>query len=292
MVRYPKEDRRSLAEFDRLHVRTIDGAERPLTELAEVTVRRGLSEINRVDQLRSVTISADVDESVGNAREIVSTLQSEFMPGLLARHSGVSVRWEGQQEQTIESVQSLMVGLGVALVGMWVLLTIEFRSYFQPLLILAIIPFGAVGAVAGHAIMQLPLTMFSLFGLVALTGVVVNDSIVLIDFINHRLEDGLPLRAALLDAGRRRLRPVFLTSVTTIAGLFPLLIEQSFQAQILIPMAVSLCFGLMITTFLVLLLVPTFYFAYARITGADDELEVPIEPEPTGFVSEPEEVTV
>ena len=274
MVRYPREDRRSLANFNQIHIRTGDGAERPVTELAEVQVEQGYSEINRVDQLRSVTVSADVDESQANAREIVALLRNSFMPEMLAEYRGVSVRWEGQQEQTEESVNSLLLGLLVALVAIFALLTLEFRSYFQPVLIMAAIPFGLVGAVAGHALMGLPLTLFSLFGLVALTGVVVNDSIVLIDFINHRVRDGMPLMDALVESGRRRLRPVLLTSLTTIGGLLPLVLERSFQAQVLIPMAVSLCFGLMLTTLLVLLLVPTFYLAYARLTAL---MDAPIE---------------
>jgi predicted RND superfamily exporter protein len=141
-------------------------------------------------------------------------------------------------------------------------------------MIMAIIPFGAIGAVLGHLVMGLNLTLFSVFGLVALTGVVVNDSIVLIDFINHRVRDGIPLKVALLDAGRRRFRPVLLTSMTTVAGLLPLLVERSLQAQVIIPMATSLSFGLMFATALVLILVPTFYLVYAKATGEGNHEEV------------------
>jgi multidrug efflux pump subunit AcrB len=155
----------------------------------------------------------------------------------------------------------------LAVFGMYCLLTLQFRSYFQPFLILIIIPFGFMGAIWGHALLRLPLTIFTMFGLVALTGVVVNDSIVLVDFINQRTRRGVPLRTALLEAGRRRFRPVLLTSVTTVAGLTPMLLEQSFQAQVLIPMAASLSFGLMASTLLVLVLVPTLYHAYGRMTG-------------------------
>jgi hydrophobic/amphiphilic exporter-1 (mainly G- bacteria), HAE1 family len=267
MVRYPRDDRRSLADFDQIRVRTAEGAEVPLTELADVKVERGYSEINRVDQMRSITISADINESEGNASQIVRDMQTQFMPELIKEHPGVGVRWEGQQEQTVESVQSLVIGSAVALVAIFVLLTMQFTSYFQPLLIMAIIPFGIVGAIGGHLVMGLPLTLFSFFGIVALTGVVVNDSIVLIDFINHRVREGMPLQEALLDAGQRRFRPVMLTSITTIAGLMPILLETSFQAQLLIPMATSLCFGLMLATVLVLLLVPTFYLIHYKITG-------------------------
>lgn len=273
MVRFPRDDRRSLAEFDQVRVRTEDGTEHPLTELADVQISRGYSEINRVDQLRSITISADLDETRANASEIVQVLKKDFMPELFQKYPEVSVLWEGQQQQATESIESLMIGLAIALVAMFVLLTLQFTSYVQPVLIMAIIPFGIVGAVVGHAIMGLPLTLFSLFGLVTLTGIVVNDSIVLIDFINQRVRDGIPIKEALVDAGTRRLRPILLTSVTTVAGLFPLILETSFQAQILIPMAVSICFGLTISTVLVLFLIPSFYLMLDDMVGtphADD----------------------
>jgi HAE1 family hydrophobic/amphiphilic exporter-1 len=155
----------------------------------------------------------------------------------------------------------------VAMLATFVLLTVEFTSYGQPLVVMAVIPFGIVGAIWGHAFMGLPLTLFSILGLVALTGVVVNDSIVLVDFINARIRSGTPLREAVLEAGQRRFRPVLLTSMTTIAGLLPILNEKSFQAQLVIPMATSLCFGLLLSTLLVLVLVPTFYLVYGTLFG-------------------------
>lgn len=273
MVRYPREERRSLMGFDDIRIRTGDGSERPLTELADVTVKRGYSEINRIDQKRSITVYSDLNEKEGNARQIVQSMKKPggFMDQLVEKYPDVQVRWEGQQEQTDESVNSLIIGLMIALASMFALLTVEFRSYAQPLIVLGIIPFGVIGAVFGHAILGMELTLFSLFGLVALTGVVVNDSIVLIDFINHRIADGLPLKEALLDAGRRRFRPVLLTSMTTIVGLAPILKETSFQAQILIPMAASLIFGLILATGLVLFLIPTYYYLYARMMGAQPD---------------------
>ncbi len=267
MVRYPKEERRSLANFEEIRVRTPDGAQYPLTELAEVTVKRGYSEINRIDQKRSVTITSDIREQEANAADIVKELKADFIVNLQRDFPAVSVRWEGQAEQTQESVDSLLFGFQVAILAMFVLLTVEFRSYIQPLIILCIIPFGVVGAIWGHFFMGLPLTMFTLFGLVALTGVVVNDSIVLIDFINIRLREGMELFDALMDAGRTRFRPVMLTSVTTIAGLTPMLTETSFQAQFLIPLAATLVFGLMVATVLVLILIPTLYSVYGRVKG-------------------------
>jgi hydrophobic/amphiphilic exporter-1 (mainly G- bacteria), HAE1 family len=264
MVRYPEEERSNLVDFREIRVRTNDGEERPITELAEVDLNRGFSEINRVDQMRSITISADLDESKANAELIVSELQETLVPDLKSQYPHVAMRWEGQREQSRESVGSLMKGFAMAIVGMFVLLVLQFRSYGQPLLILAIIPFGMIGAVWGHALLGLPLTLFSMFGLVALAGVVVNDSIVLIDFVNTRVRAGVPTRQALLESGERRFRPILLTSLTTIAGLLPLVLERSLQAQLLIPMAASLAFGLMLSTLLVLIMIPTFYMLYAR----------------------------
>ena len=264
MVRYPEEERRSLARFDEIRVAGADGIKRPITELAKVDIQRGYSEINRIDQRRSITVTANVDEATANASQIVGELKASFVPGLLAEHPMLRVRWEGQQEQSVESIQSLFLGFVVALLAMYCLLSLEFRSYIQPAVVMAVIPFGVIGAIWGHAILGLPLTLFSVLGLVALSGVVVNDSIVLVDFINHRLTDGIPLESALLDAGQRRFRPVLLTSLTTIVGLLPILTERSFQAQLLIPMATSLCFGLLFSTALVLVLVPTMYLAYGR----------------------------
>ena len=294
MVRYPTEERRSLTNFNDIRVRTGDGSERPLTELADITVARSYGEINRIDQMRAITIKADMDEQLGNTADTMRALRTDFMPQLLAKYPGIYARYEGEAEQTQDSVTSMFQGFVVALLGMFVLLTVQFRSYLQPLLILAIIPFGMIGAVGGHAIMGLPISLFSLFGLVALTGVVVNDSIVLVDFINSRVRDGLPLKAALLEAGERRFRPVLLTSVTTVAGLAPMLAETSFQAQILIPMAVSLCFGLMLATALVLYLVPVFYLVYHKTTTwfdsimrHDDDIDDTPPPEPESPIRKP-----
>jgi HAE1 family hydrophobic/amphiphilic exporter-1 len=291
MVRYPDAERRSLANFDQIRVRGTDGAEYPITELADIEITRSASEINRVDQLRSITVKSDLNEQIegANAKEIVADLKANFFmlpeeasffeklksffwsaeeeaeptsndeETFAEKYPGVRVRWEGQEAESQDSITSLMIGLALAMIAMYILLTIQFTSYLQPILIMMIIPFGCIGAIAGHFWLGLPVTMFSLFGLVALTGVVVNDSIVLIDFINQRMSDGMPLHDAIIDAGRRRFRPVLLTSVTTVAGLTPILLETSLQAQFLIPMAASLSFGIMTSTVLVLILVPSFY---------------------------------
>ena len=221
-----------------------------------------------MDQQRSITIFADVVEGQANSSQVIKDLESGFVRKMEEKYPRVHVKWEGQRQRSSESIASLIKGLVVALIAMFALLTIQFRSYLQPLIIMLIIPFGFVGAVLGHAIMGLHFTLFSVFGMITLTGVVVNDSIVLIDFINRALADGMPLRTALVEAGVRRFRPVVLTSTTTVAGLTPMMLERSFQAQVLIPMAVSLCFGLVFSTVLILILVPVIYQLYGRWLSA------------------------
>ena len=271
MVRYPKKERSSKRAFDEIMIRDNQGLERSLKDVARVNYVRASSEIDRLNQKRAITITADVDKSQGaNAAQIVAEMKNEFIPQLLesykaAHGAKLYVNWEGQQQQNQESMSSMGVGFIIALFGMFILLTLEFRSYVQPLIIMAIIPFGIIGAIFGHAVMGLPFTLFSFFGMIALTGVVVNDSIVLVDFINSRVRSGMELNEALIEAGRRRFRPIMLTSFTTIAGLFPMLLERSFQAQVLIPMAASIIFGLMLGTLFILVLVPIFYRIYASI---------------------------
>lgn len=272
MVRYPRHQRRSLQQLEELHIRTADGSEVPLRELAEVSVQRGYDDILRIDQHRAVTITADVDQDQANAAEVIADLRGEFLTELLGTHPRVTARWEGQQKETRESFDSLLVGFLLAICGMFALLTLEFRSYVQPLIILAVIPFGFVGAVGGHLLMDQPLTLFSLFGIVTLSGIVANDSIVLVDFINRQLAQGAPLEEALLRAGQRRFRPVVLTSITTVAALLPLLLERNTQAQVLIPMAISISFGLIVATAWILLLVPVMFSVYARLSGRSKQV--------------------
>ena len=267
MVTYPREDRKLLSNFDEIRVRLDDGVERPITELAQIDIVRSYSEINRIDQARSITISSDLDEQVANAAEVVADLQETFIPQLLAEYPSLRVRWEGQQERRAESLGSLFFGFSVALIVMFVLLALEFKSAIQPAMIMLIIPFGMLGAVMGHLFMDIPLTLFSMYGIVALTGIVVNDSIVLIDFINNRVRNGVPIDQALEESGSRRFRPVLLTTITTIGGLTPILLESSIQAQILIPMATSIAFGELFATVVVLYLVPVTYSLYWSAGG-------------------------
>ncbi|WP_417851880.1 efflux RND transporter permease subunit [Thalassoglobus sp.] len=263
-VRYPREDRNTLVSFDDIRVRGDDRIERPLSEVAEVDVQRGYSEIRRVNQMRSIGVVADVDETRGNAFNVVSDLKTNFVPEFAQEFPGVQLQWGGQQEQTDETVSSLTVGFFFVMGAMFLLLTIQFNSCRQAILILSIIPFGFIGAIIGHIVMDIDLTLFSIFGIVALAGVVVNDSIVLVDFINHRVADGLTIQEAIIDGSRRRFRAVLLTSVTTVVGMLPILLERSKEAQIVSPMATSLTFGLTFSTLIVLILVPVMYLIMAK----------------------------
>ena len=258
MVRYPLEDRRTLGSVERARIRTPSGAEIPFYEVADVRFSRGRAEIKRIDRRRVITVTAEVDEARANPSEIIASMGKSFFPGLLKRLPGVRLRFEGQARERRESVGSLIRGFVFAGAVIYLILATLFRSYFQPLVVMTAIPFGIVGAVWGHIIMGFDISIMSLMGIVALSGVVVNDSLVFLDFVNRFIGRGMKIEEALLRAGASRLQPIVLTSLTTVAGLGPMMLERSFQAQFLIPMAVSLCFGLVFATAITLILVPVF----------------------------------
>ncbi|MEA3415417.1 MAG: efflux RND transporter permease subunit [Thermodesulfobacteriota bacterium] len=259
MVRYDASDRRSIAGIEEMRIRTIDGQEIPIEEVADITHGRAYSVIHRVDRKRVITVSSNLDESIANASKIVADLNKDFLPKLIERYPGLEYDLEGQEKRTRESLGSLKNGYVLALMVIFLLLASQFRSYIQPVIIMIAIPFGLIGAIAGHLVMGLSITMISIFGIVALSGIVVNDSLILIDFINRAARNNMEIETAVVQSGKVRFRPVLLTSITTIAGLLPLLMERSFQAQFLIPMAVSISFGLLVATVLTLLYVPALY---------------------------------
>ncbi|MCG8567191.1 MAG: efflux RND transporter permease subunit [Desulfobacterales bacterium] len=259
MVRYDQAARESEASIEELRIRTRDGREIPLNQVARRETRQGYSTIRRVDRKRVITVISDLDEDKANARNITADLAAGFLPRLKHHFPGVNYDLEGQAKRTQESIDSLVLGFSLAAMVIFLLLASQFRSYAQPVIIMAAIPFGLVGAVFGHLVMGLDITIISIFGIVALSGIVVNDSLILIDFANNRVRAGDSPEAAILTSGQDRFRPVLLTSVTTVAGLLPLLTETSFQAQFLIPMAVSISFGLMAATVLTLIVVPSLY---------------------------------
>ena len=259
MVRYADKQRSSLSGFDEMRIRTSEGREIPIEEVAEIDHGRAYSIINRVDRKRTITVISDIDETTANARRIVADLKANFLPKLVERFPGISFDLEGQAKRTGESIDSLKSGYLLAMMGIFLLLASQFRSYIQPVIIMVAIPFGLIGAVFGHLIMGKEFTIISIFGIVALSGIVVNDSLILIDFINRAVRSGIDVETAVVESGKARFRPVLLTSITTIAGLLPILLERSFQAQFLIPMSISICFGLLAATVLTLLYVPALY---------------------------------
>ena len=278
MVRYPETERQSLGDLENMRIRTPNGAEVPFSLAAQAEIGRGYSNIRRVDRRRVIAVTADVDDVKANANEILDDMTTTYLPTLLAKHPGLTYSFEGEQRNQAESMASLGSGFLAAMMVIYVLLAIPFKSYVQPLIVMSAIPFGVVGAVWGHLIMGIDLSLLSLFGIVALSGVVVNDSLVLVDFINRGRESGLHLLEVIRNAGMARFRPVLLTSLTTFAGLTPMLLEESLQAQFLIPMAVSLAFGVLFATSITLLLVPIGYFIrqdyttlFARIFSSREE---------------------
>ncbi len=262
MVRYPEQDRRSLVGLEGLRIRTPQGGELPLERAATLEEGRGYAEIKRTDRKRVINVTASVDSQVANAQEILTQLRAGLLKELGHDYPGMSFDMEGEEKERRDSMASMATGFQLALFAIFALLAIPFRSYSQPLIIMTAIPFGIVGAVAGHLLMGYDLSILSLFGIVALSGVVVNDSLLLIDRINqNRREGGEDLQQAVLDAGQRRFRPILLTSLTTFFGLAPMILERSVQAQFLIPMAISLGFGILFATGITLVMIPALYLA-------------------------------
>ena len=259
MVRYPIAERRSIADLENMRIRTPAGDEVPFESVAEMSFGKGYSTITRLNRRRTVTVSADIDPEIVEPAKIIKSISEDYMPELLARFPSVSYGLEGASREEAEFVGNLALASIAALCLIYALIAIPLRSYSQPLVIMSVIPFGAIGAVLGHLIMGEAVSMFSLFGLIALAGVVVNDSLIMVSFVNNALEAGTPLRQAVIESGTKRFRAIVLTSVTTAAGLMPIMLEGSLQAQYVIPMAISLSFGIVFATVITLFLVPALY---------------------------------
>jgi multidrug efflux pump subunit AcrB len=267
MVRYPEEDRKSLWDLETMRIRTVDGGEVPLHTAAHVEKGRGFSSINRTDRKRVINVTGSVDSSRANADEVLADVRKNALAKLTADYPGLTYDLVGEEKERRESIDSMKEGFLLALFGIYALLAIPFRSYSQPMLIMAAIPFGMVGAVIGHLIMGFDLSILSMFGIVALSGVVVNDSLLLIDYINQTRKKGAGLMHAIIVGCQRRFRPILLTSLTTFFGLIPIILETSVQAQFLIPMAISLAFGVLFATGITLLLIPSLYTILEDLRG-------------------------
>jgi multidrug efflux pump subunit AcrB len=256
-VRYTADERSRLSDLSRVRIRTSGGFEVPLLSVADVTFTPGYSTITRTDGMRRVAVSAGVDTSKANANEIFAELSANYFPQLKKRHPGLFVDLQGEQKKMRESFGSLFIGFPLAVLGIFIIIATMFRSYLQPFVIMFTVPFGIIGAVFGHLLLGYDLSIMSIFGMVALTGVVVNDAIVLIERINENFACGMPFFDAILKGGARRFRAIFLTTLSTVGGLAPLILETDFQAKFLIPMALSIAAGVAFATVLTLLLIPS-----------------------------------
>ena len=305
MVRYPRDERRSLGDLENMRIRTPDGGQVPFSQVAVVEPGRGFASIRRVDGNRAVNVTAAIDPSVTSAGDIIADLNARILPEVLARHPGVFHTFEGAMAEQRDALGGLQRGFTLALLMIFALLAVPLKSYVQPLIIMSAIPFGLVGAVWGHVFLGLDVSIMSMFGLVALTGVVVNDSLIMVDFINRaravhsdvgrmaRQAGARPadrwtfetagLALAVREAGVHRFRPIVLTSLTTFFGLAPLMWNESLDAAFMVPMAVSLGFGVLFATLVTLVLVPTMYmilddigravrgiFAFRAVPRSDD----------------------
>ena len=258
-VRLQPGGRDSLADLDDFAVTLPGGVQAPLSAVAEIDSGRGVARIARADGLRTVTLRGDVDTDVANVNEILADTKARFLPHLLERHPGVTVTLKGQAEAQKETGDSMMRGFLIGVLGIFILLSFQFRSYVEPIIVMLAIPLSLIGVVAGHVALGIDLSMPSALGAAALAGVVVNDSILLVMFVKSNVRAGRAVTDAARLASRQRFRAVLLTSLTTIAGLLPMLFERSLQAQVLIPLVTSLVFGLLASTVLVLIMVPAAY---------------------------------
>jgi multidrug efflux pump subunit AcrB len=255
-VRYPDEERRSMAQMDGLRIRTPDGREVPLSSVADIAVEEGYTTISRVDGQRRVRVTADVFTEVANPGEVLDKLSTQYLTKIPDLFPGVTASIEGEKRDSQESFSSLYIGFPLAILAIYLIIASLFGSYIQPVVILFTVPFGIIGALWGHFLLGYELTMMSMFGIVALAGVVVNDAIVLIEAINVRLARGMGFAEAIVEGGCRRFRAILLTTATTVGGLTPLILEPSFQAQFLIPMALTIASGVAFATILTLIVVP------------------------------------
>ncbi|MCW1884777.1 efflux RND transporter permease subunit [Luteolibacter flavescens] len=260
-VRYPYDERRSLQNLSDMRIRTADGTEIPFTEVAEAEEGRGYAMIRRANRFRSINVTADIDRTNpnANANEVVEWMRADVFPEMKQKFPSVMWGFQGEQKDQRESVGDLSKGFVLALFGIYMVLALPLRSYVQPLIVMCVIPFGMIGAVGGHILFGMNFSVMSIIGVIALAGVVINESLVLVEFMNRYRREGHTVREAVAMGGRARFTPIFLTSITSFIGLLPMITETSVQAKFLIPMAVSLAFGGLINLFNTMLLVPCVY---------------------------------
>jgi len=268
MVRYPREEREAVSDLQNMYIRSPDQAYIPLSSVADIKFEPGFSQRKRIDGERSINVTAQVDKEFTSPSSVTSDVMANVIKAHFgSRYPGVKVQFSGESEEMGTLMTSLAIGFVVALFGIYALLAIPLRSYLQPFIIMGVIPFGIIGAVVGHIVLDISFSMMSFFGVIALSGVVVNDSLIMVDFINSALARGERLLDAVVNSGCMRFRAILLTSLTTFFGLLPMLMEDSVQAQFVIPMAVSLGFGIIFATVITLILIPCMYMALEDMRG-------------------------
>jgi multidrug efflux pump subunit AcrB len=271
-LRYPKADRENITTLGQTRIRLPNGNSVSLNAVADIIEQNGYSKIDTVNGKHIVSVFADIDTAVSTPTEAMSYLEQQTLPLLVQRFPGLGYSFEGESRDQQEDVSSLAKNMTIASMIIFILLGAQLRSYVQPFIIMSAIPFGACGAVLGHMILGYDLTFISLFGMVALSGVVVNDSVVLVDYLNSHARAGKTLHESIVLAVKRRFRPILLTTLSTCMGLLPILTETSMQAQFLIPMVVSLATGLLFSTVVILFFVPCLIAVSADIKNLRNEI--------------------
>ena len=277
-VRFRKNDRNSITDLDYFHFTLPDGRQVPLNAVAEIDSGRGWARIARVDSRRTVTLRGDIDVNITNTAKLFAELKQDFLPGFFERYPQIRIDFQGEIKEAGTTQNSMIIGMLIGLLGVFILLSFQFRNYSEPLIVMSAIPLTLIGVVGGHMLLDFPFTLPGLLGFVSLSGIVVNDSILLVEFIKIERRKGKSVMEAASLASRDRFRAVLLTSITTIAGLMPILAEESVQAQILKGLVISISFGLMASTVLVIFMVPCLYtilgdFGLVEKLTAEGELE-------------------
>ncbi len=265
-----------LYDFDNLTVFSNKGIAIPLSSVATITEKRGFARIGRINHQRTVTIFGEVDAAIANTSEIIAGTEKDFLQGLQDRYPEITINLKGEVENGTETRMSILSGFGLGALGVFLLLSLIFKNYREPAIVMLNIPLALIGAIWGHLLMGLDFTLPSMIGFVSLAGIVVNDSILLVVFVKHHIEEGSSLHNAASLAVRDRFRAIFLTSATTVAGMAPLLFETSTQALILVPLVTSIVFGMLTSTLLIMLVLPSVYaimedIGFVTLTSSDED---------------------
>ncbi len=261
-------------DFDDLEIFPQSGDSIPLSSIANIKEQRDFARIGHVDHQRVVNIFGDIDAAIANTSEVLKDTKTRFFPTLTERYPDLKISLKGEVESGAETNQSILTGFALGLLGVFLLLSLQFKNYREPLIVMLNIPLALIGAIWGHMIMGLDFTMPSMIGFVSLAGVVVNDSILLVVFVKHHASEGMHLHDAASQAVRDRFRAIFLTSATTVAGMTPLLFETSMQAQILVPIVTSVVFRMLASTLLIMLVLPSMYAIMEDVGFVEIEGEV------------------